>query len=84
MATDNHPAEEMGVGLFICRLDEILQFWGPYAIVSLVIVDPDLGPDDDEECFLCWVASSSLHLPPSLSRKAYRARLHHPTFSPLI
>jgi len=58
-------------------LAKIHGFHGKYAIISL-------SPDDmgnEAPQYLYWVDTKLLEIPPSLTSKAYHARLLHPSFS---
>ena len=68
---DNHHQFSTGT------LTRIHGFHGKYAIISL---RPD-NMGNEAPQYLYWVDTKLLHIPPSLTSKAYHACLLHPFFS---
>jgi hypothetical protein len=65
-------------GLFgKCRLAEIHNFWGRYAIVSMVKVEEGMQEDLSTH-FMFWIESIFLHVPENQVQAAYQERLLHP------
>jgi hypothetical protein len=71
--------ENNKLGKFL--VEEILHFWGQYAIISCHTLD-DLAEDDEMDYQLFWVATACLHVPPEQAQQAFQVRMQQPLFSP--
>jgi len=74
-----HEFDEFPNQFGICHLEKIHAFWGSYAIVTLQTHN-QLLHINDTPCYLFWIKTESLKLPPELISLARHAYLLNPYF----
>jgi hypothetical protein len=69
--------QEKRISFGKCQLNEIHNFWGKYAIVSMVsILEEEIEGVNTYHLF--WIETNFLQLPDRQVRAAYQAKLLHP------
>lgn len=78
MLSKKRHEDERRISFGKCQLPEIHNFWGRYAIISMVET-----PEEEENPFkhhLFWIETVFLKVPLRQLQAAYQARLLHPFF----